>query len=81
MTFDISVYLESVQIQITLSLTQIVFVMSQKLGSDPHVAELGHEQTEAFTRKIELMTTPALFFKENGAVHVNEHDEQTKREV
>ena len=49
--------------------------MGEKLGPDPHVAELGHKETEAFTRKIELMTTPALFFKEDGAVHVDENDE------
>ena len=55
--------------------------MGEKLGSDPHIAELRHEETEAFTRKIELMATPALFFKEDGAVHVDEYDEQTEREV
>ena len=51
--------------------------MSEELGSDPHVAELRHEETEAFTREIELMATPTLFFKEDGAVHVDKYDEET----
>ena len=58
-----------------------MLVVSQELRSDPHVAELRHEEPEAFTREIELMTTPTLLFKEDRAVHVDEYDEQTEREV
>ena len=56
-------------------MTQIVLVVSEKLWPDPHVAELGHKKTEAFTRKVELMATPTLFFEEDRAVHVDKYDE------
>ena len=49
--------------------------MGQELGSDPHVAELRHEETEAFTRKVELMATPTLFFEEDRAVHIDKYYE------
>lgn len=55
--------------------------MSQELGSDPHIAELRHQEPEAFTREIELMTAPTLLFEEDRAVHVDEYDEQAEREV
>ena len=63
------------------SLAQIVFVMSQELGSDPHITELGNQKTESFPGKVKLSFALARLFEENRTVHVDENDKKTQWEV
>jgi len=46
-------------------LAEIVLVVVEELGADPHVAELGHQQSEAAAREIKLTPTLALSFEQD----------------
>ena len=58
-----------------------MFVVSEELGADPHVAELGHKKTVALAREVELAPALALLLEEHRAVHVDKHNEEAQREV
>ena len=62
-------------------MTQVVLVVREELGSNPHIAELRDEQAETFAREIELTATLTFLLEQHRAVHIDENDEESQREV
>ena len=47
----------SIEVEVTLCLAQVVFVVGEEFWPDPHVSELRNQKAEPFARKVELTAT------------------------